>query len=83
MTPDGRSQAAAYLRSVIRDHQGKQSRLLAAVFSEEWLPPPDGNPIHQRAGHWRIRDGLERVFEEYPRLRQAFERWLQLARDSG
>lgn len=87
MTPRSRSNAAAFLRSVIHDGQGPESRLFAHAFCEVWLPPPDGNcesaVMFGDGFRWRNRDGLERVFEEYPELRQEFEKWLRHARRSN
>jgi len=87
MTPQHRSKAAAFLRSIIQHPEGKESRLFAAAFAYYWLPPPDGNcsavVVTGTDFEWRVRDGLERVFEEYPGLCQAFESWLRAARNPG
>lgn len=73
-TPVGRSRAAAFLRSIMHGAGARESALFAEAFREEWLPPPEGS-------HCRLqnRDGLERVFAEYPQLQQEFEEWLAMA----
>jgi hypothetical protein len=61
----------------------RESLLFAQAFREVWLPPPEGNCYAIISGDvhhvWRNRDGLQRLFEEYPQLRPEFERWLEMA----
>ena len=79
----GRSKASAFLRAVMYGGGARESLLFAQAFREVWLPPPEGNcdAIVSGSRHdvWRYRDGLERVFEEYPQLQQEFEQWLSMA----
>jgi hypothetical protein len=83
LTLAGRSKAAAFLRALMLGAGARESLLFAQAFREAWLSPPEGNcnAIMSSSinGVWRIRDGPERVFEEYPQLQQEFEQWLATA----